>query len=164
MHDIGERVGMLKGSLYVHVANKEEMLLEIVSTTSRQFIDALTPILSDAGPAPGRIRTGVQAHLNVILSNPNGARVFLHEGRHLDGQPGRWVKEAHDRYERVWQRAFLDGIASGEFRPDLDASAATLLAISVGSWPAVRHFQGGASIGELANRFSDVILAGCIVA
>ena len=38
MQDIGQRVGLLKGSLYAHVATKEELLLEIVSAAAPAFL------------------------------------------------------------------------------------------------------------------------------
>jgi AcrR family transcriptional regulator len=162
MQDIGERVGMLKGSLYAHVANKEEMLLEIVSTTSRRFIEALTPILTGSDLAPLRIRAGLRAHLDVILSDPDAARVFMHEGRLLDGRPGTWVKEAHDRYERIWRQAFDDGVKAAEFRQELNVTAVALLAVSVGNWITIRHVRDGSVTCDIADSFSSALLMGCL--
>jgi AcrR family transcriptional regulator len=163
MQDVGERVGMLKGSLYAHVANKEEMLLEIVSTTSRRFIDALTPVLTGDDQVSLRIRLGLRTHLGVIHTDPDAARVFMHEGRHLEGRPRLWIEEAHNRYERIWRQAFEDGVRLAEFRHDLDTTAATLLALSVGNWITTRQGQVGDITNDIADSFSSVLLAGCLV-
>src|SRR5947209_3285787 len=61
MQDIAERVGLLKGSLYAHVANKEEVLLEIVSTASRHFMAAVEPAARGEEPAPERLRLALRA-------------------------------------------------------------------------------------------------------
>jgi TetR/AcrR family transcriptional regulator, cholesterol catabolism regulator len=111
MQDIAEQVGMLKGSLYAHVANKEEILLEIVSTAARLFTDAVRPIvLSDDAPA-AKFRAALSAHLGVIAGSRAEATVFLFEWRHLDGQPLRWFREVRERYEAMWDS--LVGAAQG---------------------------------------------------
>jgi TetR/AcrR family transcriptional regulator, cholesterol catabolism regulator len=117
MQDIAERVGMLKGSLYAHVANKEEILLEIVSTAARLFTDAVRPImLGDDVPA-AKLRAALSAHLGVIAGNRAEATVFLFEWRHLDGQPLRWFQEVRERYEVMWD-TLVDAVQEADVLPN----------------------------------------------
>ncbi|MGH2345103.1 MAG: TetR/AcrR family transcriptional regulator [Chloroflexota bacterium] len=102
MQDIAERVGMLKGSLYAHVANKEEILLEIVSTAARLFTDAVRPVMLRADAPAATLRDALSAHMEVIAGSRAEATVFLFEWRHLEGQPLRWFREARERYEAMW--------------------------------------------------------------
>ncbi len=139
MQDMAERVGMLKGSLYAHVANKEEILLEIVSTTARLFMDAVEPIAHADRPPRARLRQALQAHIGVIAEHRAGATVFLFEWRHLDGQPLRWFGEVRGRYEALWHGMLSDGLASGIGPSTVEPRIATrlLLAAAAGAchWP-----------------------------
>lgn len=162
MRDIGEQVGLLKGSLYVHVSNKEEILLEIVSTMFRQFMAALEPIAAQNMPASSRCRRGVEAHLGTIAEHPNSAYVFMHEARHLEGQPGLWVQEAHARYRAVWEGIFRAGVEDGEFRCDLDIEAASVLILSACDWSGRHPSLQPLSAHNLAERYCGVLLSGCL--
>ncbi len=87
MDDIGKRVGLLKGSLYAHVANKEELLLEIVSTAARCFTTALQPVACGTESAPLKLRLALRAHLHTAWDLGPLARVFLTEAQHLQRAP-----------------------------------------------------------------------------
>jgi TetR/AcrR family transcriptional regulator, cholesterol catabolism regulator len=161
MSDIGERVGMLKGSLYAHIASKEDILLELVSTAWRRFFAAVTPALSGALPAGERIRNGLRAHVRIVAEDPDLALVLHREGRHLVGQPELWHADMVRRYESMWSAVFREAIECREFRPDLDIDAATFLALAAGSvlQQAARLTNDPRSI---ADRCCDVLLRGCL--
>ena len=130
MQDIAERVGMLKGSLYAHVANKEEILLEIVSTTERVFTAAVAPIARGDGDHQSRLRQALRAHIEVISRHRASATVFLFEWRHLDGQPLRWFGEVRGRYEALWQGMLAEGLAAGAFPSSLEPRMTTRLLLA----------------------------------
>jgi AcrR family transcriptional regulator len=163
MRDIGERVGMLKGSLYVHVSSKEEMLLEIVSTAFRRFMDALQPILDEAASAELQCRLAIEAHLSVVAADPDSAYVFVHEARHLQGQPLLWVTDAHRRYRAMWNQIFGTGVKRGEFRADLDVEAVTLMALSACDRYEPELLAPVCGPDALAERVSRVLLSGCLI-
>jgi AcrR family transcriptional regulator len=162
MRDIGERVGMLKGSLYVHVSNKEEILLEIVSGAFRSFTDALQPVFDLEAGAADKITLGLAAHFQTVAGDPDSAYVFFHEGRHLAGQPRIWVNDAYNRYRSAWNRTFQAGIESGELRRDLDVDTATLLVLAAGDWCERHPARSNVSVEALASRFSRMLLCGCL--
>jgi len=161
MQDIGERVGMLKGSLYAHLSNKEEILLEIVSTTFRRLMDAVSPLLEMSMPATERFRLSVRAHAAIVLGDPAAASMFFYESRHLTGEPASWTRDAHHRYMSVWEKLLQTGVDSGEFRPDLDVKAIALLAISIGDWAERVPGSTGPDVATLADRLGEVLLLGC---
>jgi hypothetical protein len=121
---------------------------------------AVEPIARDTAPPPERLSQALRAHLRVIADHRGIATVFLHEWRHLEGQPARWVREEQARYEALWQRIFQEAVAAGEFRPDLDPRIATLLALSAANW-GYQWFEAGTDTDEIADRFCAVLLAGC---
>ncbi len=162
MDDIAARVGMLKGSLYAHVANKEEILLEIMSTAARHFSQAIEPIAHGVEPAPVKLRRALHAHLGVIAAHRDMATVYLFEWRHLEGQPLRWFREAHGRYETLWQGIFEQGMAAGAFASTVDPRTTTLLLLSAANGACQlldRH--AGLDAETVVDRFSTLLLDGC---
>lgn len=159
MQDIAARVGMLKGSLYAHVANKEEILLEIVSTTARRFMEAVEPIAQTQEAPLLRLRRALQAHIGVIAEHRAGATVYLFEWRHLEGQPLRWFGEAHGRYERLWHAMIDEGVARGVFPGSVQPPVATNLILAAAAgichWPHERAAIGHAAIAE---NLADLVL------
>ena len=161
MRDIGFRVGLLKGSLYAHVANKRELLLEIASTAARAFTEALAPICRTQAPAPEKLRQALRAHCTVLTELGPVAAVYRREVRHLDGQPAAWERQVCQRYEALWVGIFEQGCQERTFRADLDAQAATALALA-GAWAAV---DGTRSVAPdpvvYADCLCDLLLEGC---
>jgi TetR/AcrR family transcriptional regulator, cholesterol catabolism regulator len=159
MQDIAERVGMLKGSLYAHVANKEEILLEIISTASRLFTDAIGPILQEDDPPAFKLRRAVVAHLSVIAENRALATVFLFEWRHLEGQPLRWFGEVRERYEVLWDGLIAAGQAAGVLAGTVEPRMAVrlMLAAAAGAchWAPVLSGSSGLPV---ADALADLVL------
>lgn len=156
MQDIAERVGMLKGSLYAHVANKEEILLEIVSTASRLFTDAVQPVVRGEDPPAAKLRRALAAHLSVIEANRAEATVFLFEWRHLEGQPLRWFGEVRERYEVLW-----DGVVGACQTADvLVGTIETRLAVRLLLSAAAGACQWGpaAADSRVADALADLVL------
>ena len=161
MRDIGFRVGLLKGSLYAHVANKRELLLEIASTAARGFAVALDPICRTQAPAPVKLRQALRAHCTVLAEFGAVAAVYRREVRHLDGQPAAWERQVRQRYEALWVGIFEQGCREGTFRADLDAPAATALALA-GAWAAVDGtLPVAADPIVYADCLCDLLLEGC---
>ncbi len=161
MNDIGKRVGLLKGSLYAHIANKEEMLLEVVGTTMRRLFASVTPALSGSAPAGTRIRLGLRAHVQVVADDPEAALVLTRESGHLAGQPGIWLADTRRRYDLMWFRVFREGVETGEFRQNLDLDAVSFLALSAGGAWSQRVGLGGEPLA-FADHCCDILLGGCL--
>ncbi len=159
MQDIAERVGMLKGSLYAHVANKEEILLEIVSTASRLFTDAVRPVLLDDDPPTFKLRRALVAHLSVIAENRAAATVFLFEWRHLDGQPLRWFGEVRERYESLWDGLVGTGQAAGVLTSAVEPRMAVRLMLSAaaGACQWAPDLSDAAGL-RIADALADLVL------
>jgi AcrR family transcriptional regulator len=161
MEDIGKRVGMLKGSLYAHVANKEELLLEIVSTASRRFTAALQPIARGDEPAPIKLRLALRAHLRTAFEIGPLAQVFLLEARHLEKEPARWIGEARERYEALWRQIVEQGMADGAFRAEIDARLAVSLALAAANWTTPQTPpREPAEADAFADRLAELLLDG----
>ena len=161
MRDIGFQVGLLKGSLYAHVANKQELLLEIASAAARSFAAALEPVCRAPAPAPEKLRLALRTHCAVVHEQGAVATVYRREARHLDGQPAAWVRQARQRYEALWLGIFQQGCTEGTFRVDLDPAAACGLALAA-AWSVVDGTRlMPADPLSYADSMCDLLLGGC---
>jgi AcrR family transcriptional regulator len=162
MQDIAERVRLLKGSLYAHVANKEELLLEIVSSVALAFATAHDEAIQNADAAPVQLRLAIRGHLLVLAHRTDPATVYIREWRHLKGQPATWIRETRERYVAKWRELFQRGIDQGAFRADLDPEIAAMLAVSAAdaalNW---RDAAGQIDVERIASGYADLLLAAC---
>ena len=155
MRDIGEATGMLAGSLYAHISSKEDLLFEIVLQAANQFLDRLEAIRAvDLGPEE-RLRRAMRAHVGVVADNLDEAWVFHHEWKALTGERRNGVRRLRRRYEQLWDEIVRDlpGAADPRF--------ARLLVLSAANWTYTWYRpEGPLSPDEVADRFSDLLLAG----
>src|ERR687895_661943 len=66
MRDIGEATGLLAGSLYAHIASKEDLLYEVVVQAAHQFLGRVEAIRAEEPPAEERLRAAMRAHVSVV--------------------------------------------------------------------------------------------------
>lgn len=120
--DIAARVGIAKGTVYLHFPSKEELLFALFERGIQQFLAGLDAILSSPSAPRGKLRAVLEQVYNGMLGkhfqlltsvfqNPE-LRSRLTENRHA--QPSRW----HALSEGV-SKVLEDGKASGDFDPSL---------------------------------------------
>lgn len=160
VREIAEEVGMLSGSLYAHIASKEDLLYQIVLQASERFMSAVTPILAGPEPAGVKLRRAMAAHIQVVAESPEAATVFLHEWKALSPERRAAVIERRAAYEALLGEIIQQGVAAGELRP-VDATFARLLVMSAVNW-AYQWYRPGGPLGpdEVAERFCSIILEG----
>jgi TetR/AcrR family transcriptional regulator, cholesterol catabolism regulator len=155
MRDIGEAAGILAGSLYAHISSKEDLLYEIVLRAAERFIDEVTSIAAEDAPAEERLRRAMRAHVAVVASNVDAAWAFHHEWKALSGERLQEIRRLRRRYERLW-----DGIVR-DLPGAADPRFARLLVLSAANWTYTWYRpEGPLSPDEVADRFTDLLLAG----
>jgi TetR/AcrR family transcriptional regulator, cholesterol catabolism regulator len=156
--DLAEAMGVQKGSLYAHIASKQDLLYG----TMREGADAFHGGL-DAIPeqllATEKIRLALRSHLRVVAEQLDVATVFTREWRYLEGERREEILAERRRYEERFRALFREGREHGELRTDLDESAAALLVLSALNW-AYTWLQPGRPTDELADRFYALLVDG----
>src|SRR3954453_13291339 len=156
--DIAEALGVQKGTLYSHIASKEDLLYETMREGADAFHAALDAIPEDA-PATEKIRLALQGHLRVVGEQLDVATVFVQEWRYLEGERRDEIVAERRRYEERIRVLFREGRDLGELRSDLDDATAALLLLSAANW-AYTWLRPGTDTDELADRFYDLLLNG----
>ena len=156
--DLAKALGVQKGSLYAHIASKQDLLYEAMSEGARAFHEALDAV-PDNLPATDRIRLALRAHLRVVAEQLDVATVFVREWRYLEGERAEEFLAERRRYEERFRALFREGRDTGALRTDLDDHAAALLVLSAANW-AYTWLRPDTDTGELADRFYAILLDG----
>ena len=156
--DIAEALGVQKGSLYAHIASKEDLLYETMREGADAFHAALDSI-PEYAPAVDKIRLALRGHLRVVAEQLDVATVFVQEWRYLEGARRDEIVAERRRYEERIRELFREGRELSELRADLDETAAALLLLSAANW-AYTWLQPGRDTDEIADRFFALLVDG----
>ena len=153
MRDIGDAVGLLPGSLYVHISSKEDLLLRIVERGIQNYLDAITPVVESGEPATTRLRGAISAHMGVLAVTVEQTRVAVHQWTYLGPENRQHIAAMRLRYEELFDRILREGIGAGDFREMLHPRVAALSTIgmlnSVTQWYSPDGPLSAAEIGEV---------------
>ena len=156
--DLADAMGVQKGSLYAHIASKQDLLYATMRDGADAFHAALDAI-DERLPATEKIRLALRAHLRVVAEQLDVATVFVREWRYLEGERRDEIVAERRRYEERFRAFFREGRELGELRTDLDEASAALLALSAANW-AYTWLVPGRDTDELADRFFAVLIDG----
>jgi AcrR family transcriptional regulator len=161
MRDIADAVGLLPGSLYAHIDDKEGLLAEIVNRGIDAFARAAESVTATPAPPDVRLRELIRAHVGVIAAHIEQTSVVFHQWKHLSDDPRSAVLEKRDRYEAVFTRVIDDGIATGVFNANTNVRIAVLSILGILNWvPEWLSPDGPEPIDEVAERLTDIVLLG----
>ena len=161
MRDLGEALGLQRGSLYAHIVSKEDLLFDVVDEGAERFLARGRAAAGAPTPATDRLRTFLTGHIETAIEHLDAATVFLNEWRYLSDGKRADIEAKRDRYEEMLRSIIEDGIASGEFRADADVRFTVLLVLSAGNW-VYEWYRPRGELGprDIADRFSDLIVRG----
>lgn len=160
VRDIARELDLQGGSLYAHIASKEDVLWAIVSDAAERFFAAARPLAASDAPATARLRGMIRAHVAVVTGQLDRATVFLHEWRFLSPPRRERIAMLRDEYEALYRATIAEGIAAGEFAPTDPKLAATLVLSALNGIPGWYRPDGPLSAEAVADHFTDTLLHG----
>ena len=158
VRDIAEVAGILSGSLYAHIATKEDLYLEIVRRAAQDFTSAVAPIVEGADSPEIKLERMIAAHLSVIDRSRAWARVYMDDDNQLSDRTRGRARQLRRAYERLWDKVLQDGMSSGVFSVD-DESLARLFILSALNG-VIRWYRPGGRLAsaDVAQAFSPLVL------
>src|SRR3546814_739543 len=117
VRDIGERAGILSGSLYHHFSSKEEMVAEILLPVLRSQVATFDAIATETGDPEQILRRLIGAAVAQTAADPYAARIIRNDTRHFGVMQGldEVVRQQRTVTSR-WTSAVRKGIDIGLFR------------------------------------------------
>ncbi|WP_068071571.1 TetR/AcrR family transcriptional regulator [Novosphingobium lentum] len=163
MRDIANAVGVLPGSLYAHIASKEALLVDIVSDGIHRFIAAVEPMVGATGSPIERLRAMIVAHVEVVADNPERSLVVFHQWRFLGPDNLPLAIERRREYERCFISVIEQGMATGQFRADLNRRIAVLSILGALNWtPEWLSPDGQLKPHEVGELMAGTLLGGVL--
>jgi TetR/AcrR family transcriptional regulator, cholesterol catabolism regulator len=136
--DLGDALGILKGSIYYYIDTKDDLLYAIIEEAHDRGRQALEVAQADEGPVLDRLRRMIQHNISSAIAHQDKTAVFNTEFRFLSEARQRRVIALRDQYEYFLRDLLAQGQREGVVCPDLDvriASNGMLSMVSaVASW------------------------------
>lgn len=160
MRDLANEVGIEAASLYNHIRSKELLLKEICLDTADEFFSAIVKVETQELRADMKLAALIQEHIKVIVTNIDGAAVFLHEWRFLKEPHFSEVKAKRRTYRKKFEAIVNQGVEEGIFK-QVDPKIFSLVVLSALNWVYDWFKADGPLSGDdLARQFSYLILEG----
>lgn len=137
MTDLGAAVGIRGPSLYKHVTSKQDVLVDIMTTTMDALLAAHRAAVASTADPTERLRRAVEAHVRYHARHRREAFVGNREIRSLIEPHRSAVLARRADYEQSFRTLITDGVAAGRFHvasPQLASYAILDLGMGVATW------------------------------
>lgn len=159
--EIGERAGVLSGSLYHHFETKEEMLFALVRDVYARVLASLAHLDEMPGTSADRLRRLVEIHVRHLVENLARTTLALHEFRSLTPEHRSVIAEAEARYAGIVTELIERGRADGSIREDADPKLARMVVLGAANWVCRWHrADGERSTEEIAVAIASLVVDG----
>ena len=160
VRDISNKVGIQAGSLYSHIASKQELLAEILRGYSARARAVLEPLEGAPLSTREKLREVFAVYFRMTAEAPSQARVAVHDFRSLAPDELETSRQRRRDTQAIVVRILEQGAARGEIRP-IDPKLVTMAIFSITNW-AVEWFDPdrGTSADEMAGFFADLLIDG----
>lgn len=117
IEDIAKGVGMLKGSLYYYIRSKEDLLYQLLSESmEKALVFVRKKVEAGSGPED-KLRRGIAAHIEYIVSNQFEVGVFLHEYHRLSPRRQVSIQKQRRKYQSLFVQIVREGQQKGVVVP-----------------------------------------------
>src|SRR2546426_3235967 len=124
MDEIAARVGVAKGTVYLHFASKEDLVFALFEREVKTFLHVVEQTISAALPARTRLESIFQWVYRGLLGKRTQLLFTLYSNADMELRSGFVKRKDHlrstlDRLSALIAALFDEGKAAGEFNPTL---------------------------------------------
>ncbi|MGB3071569.1 MAG: TetR/AcrR family transcriptional regulator [Ottowia sp.] len=162
LRDIAEVAKISKAALYYHFPNKDELYEKVVIQSLDALVQMVSADVARANTPTERVLAFMRSSANFLDHHREHWLAGAHAFREA-GQTERRGVALHlrDTYEKLLRRCVSEGIASGEFRSDMDPAMATRFLLSALNYVTRWHSPDGRlSVKDVMDQFVDMALMG----
>lgn len=160
---LASEVGIQPASLYNHIANKQELLRQLIEEHLTALLASADQTLAVAGPDPlARLRAFIAHHLLYHLDKRQEVFIANFELRALEPANLKTVVALRRLYEDRLIAVLDEGVQLGVLKPsDSRVTAYAMLAMLTGACTWYRP-DGRLSKAQLVELHTDLVLDGCV--
>jgi TetR/AcrR family transcriptional regulator, cholesterol catabolism regulator len=164
VRDIGQRAGILSGSLYHHFASKEEMISEVLAPVVRLQIEEFDYLVAHYDDPLQILRLVIAGEIAQSARNPRVARILRQDEHHISTFVGldevaQQRRAIRDRVESVIARGIEAGVFTAECEPRVTTLA--LFDLTLGAY---RHLEplGRFTAADLTTLMTALLFHGVL--
>jgi TetR/AcrR family transcriptional regulator, cholesterol catabolism regulator len=143
MQEIGESLGLLKGSIYYYVDSKEDLLYSIIKAVHLEMMANLERAGGRDGDVEPRLQAFLEDMIELTVDRREHATVFQREFRHLSDEHRKEINKERRQYEAFLEAMLEEGQAQGVVRTDIDARLLTVASMTMISAISTWYRRGG---------------------
>jgi AcrR family transcriptional regulator len=160
MRDLAQKLGIEAASLYSHIKSKEEILQNLCFDMAAEFRKSLDAVEKQNLTASEKLRKGIIGHIEVMAKDLTASAVFMNEHRHLSQPYLRDFLLLRINYINRFKAIIEQGIASGEFKGNIDKKLAVMTLFSSLNWMPQWYDPAGKIEPELGSQLADMLVNG----
>jgi AcrR family transcriptional regulator len=160
MQEIGETLGLLKGSIYYYVDSKEELLFSVIKAVHSEMMANLELAKARQGEGATELAAFIQDLIELTLDRLEHARVFQSEFRHLSDQHRVEISRERRQYEEFFQALLTEGQREGRVRTDIDVQVLSVAGLTmVTSIPTWYRRTGKISRRDVVSNYTALLMS-----
>ena len=161
LQDIADEFGVLKGSLFHYIKNKEELLFAIIGGVYFGAEEAIWSIVAEEEiTAANRLRRLITAYVVYVADHQAAVTVWLHDLNALEPVHRRSILEYEDRDRRRLMDLIAEAQKEGAIRRDADPHLVSMALLGAMNW-VHRWFRAGRlSAEEVGGAMTRAFLNG----
>ena len=160
LRELAAEVGIQAGSLYNHIASKQDLLHKLILTIMLELNEALEEELDGLEDPEDALRAFIRFHIRYYATRKKQVFIGNFELRSLEGENYRQVVALRDQYERRLVAILEKGATRGLWSEQgLSVTAKALIPMMTGVcvW---YDPKGGMSLDELVAHYTDLVFNG----
>jgi AcrR family transcriptional regulator len=159
--EIGDAIGLLKGSLYYYINSKEDLLFEIIRDVHAEGQRRVAELRALDAPAMAKLRLAIERGVLFAANHVRELRIFFNDGRALSPERQASLRGQRNDYDMYLRELIVTAQKDGELCPDVDAHAVTTAVVGVINWTAYWYRASGDLDPErIAHEYADLLLNG----
>jgi len=163
MEALAREVGVAKGTLYLHVPDKQTLLDEVVQEVFEPLMQAVDAVLDGPAPAPDKLREYSRRYSRFFSERERLLRVLLFERRVTHAKLDRFRNPRYLRLQEKLAKVLAAGARAGELRPlDPRRAAAIFLEMNFALCALRLDQPGPAATDADAELVSGLFLEGLL--
>jgi TetR/AcrR family transcriptional regulator, cholesterol catabolism regulator len=155
IQEVADDVGVLKGSLYHYFSSKEDLLFRVIADSYAKAAAAAEEVAALGLKPVEELFEYLRGQVHWYLSQPDRAKIYFSEARHLKGERLEQMKQRADNYEAYILALVVAAQEDGSIKSPIDPRV--LCRFVEGALQGIHHWRGepfrSRSHEELAEDF-----------
>lgn len=163
MQEIADTVGMLKGSLYHYIGNKEDLLFHSILEVHTRMLERFDEYRTTPGTSLDRIRAFIEGHVELALEMfvEGPGPVFYTSFDALSEERQAIVLDLRRRFDDFLRELIDEGKDEGVIRKDVDPALSALAILTTLNSMYIWYDPSRSEDREtIAQQFADLYIRG----